>query len=630
MRSPRPWYIGGRPCRSSRSPSPERTPTRSPDDAPAPASARSRRSILRWAAVVALLAAAVYANSLSNGFARDDLTVVEGRELVREGRVGDAFRAPWWPGPEVPGAGLYRPLSLASFAVQWGTFRGAPVGFHAVSVALHAAVSVALFGILLIFLPPGAAGTGAVVFAVHPVHAEAVANVVGQAELLAALLVLACLGAYLWAARLPPGMKRAGVWVGVAGLFLLALLSKEGAVAAPGLVLLVGAADVARRPEDELRSRGPDDRASRTASESWRRIRVRFLDELPLYALLAAVLGAYLALRMEVLGTVRGELVAPALLGLGTGERICAGLALWPEYLRLLLVPLDLSADYGPGVLFPATDVDPGVVAGAAILGTLIAATIAGLSPRPVTARGRWWLRERPVTALGAGWLVVAVLPISHLFFPTGVLLAERTLYLPSVALALVVGDAVRASGRLSWPVRRRLLAVGAVLVVALAVRTALRNPVWGSTETVVASLERDHPESHVVLRDRARRALEDGRIADADSLYSRALDLVPRHYGILVEAAQVSAVRGDWPRAGARFDRAVALHPRAPGAYLRVANRLLEAGRPADAREVALQGIARAQPTAELWGAVARSWAEEGRPEAARRARAAARGGEG
>ncbi|HSR42951.1 MAG TPA: hypothetical protein VLL48_12280, partial [Longimicrobiales bacterium] len=600
MPGSRPWYIGGRPPPIPDHPSPEPRPTRAPDTAATPGSRRPRRSALRWGAVVAVLAASVYVNALSNGFARDDPTVVEGRELVREGRVAEAFRAPWWPGPEVPGAGLYRPLSLGSLAAQWRVFGGAPAGFHAVSALLHTAVSVGLFAFLLVFLPPAAAGAGATVFAVHPVHVEAVANVVGQAELLAALLVLACLGAYLRAGRLSPGPGRAAGWVAVGALYFLALLSKEGAVATPGLVLLVGAAEAARGPDEELRPRAAGPGPARTSSGSWARVRRRVLDELPLYALLASVLGAYLAVRVEVLGTVRGELVAPSLLGLGAAERICAALALWPEYLRLLLFPLDLAADYGPGVLYPATGVDAGVVAGALILGTLVAATIAGLGLRPGTGEDRRGAAVRPVTALGAGWLVMALLPVSHLFFPTGVLLAERMLYLPSVGLALVVSDAVRASDALSPGVRRGLLAAGAALVVALAARTVLRNPVWESTATVVASLEGDHPESHVVLRDRARRALEDGRIDDADSLYARALDLVPRHYGVLVEAAQVSAVRGDWPEAGARFDRAVALHPRAPGAYLRVARRLLDAGRTADARVVALQGIARAEPTAE------------------------------
>ncbi|RMH11241.1 MAG: hypothetical protein D6701_15345, partial [Gemmatimonadetes bacterium] len=63
--------------------------------------------------------------------------------------------------------------------------------------------------------------------------------------------------------------------------------------------------------------------------------------DLPLFALLTAVLGAYLVARMTVLGSLTGEIPAPELRGLSTGERILTGLSLWPDYVRLMLLPLD-------------------------------------------------------------------------------------------------------------------------------------------------------------------------------------------------------------------------------------------------------------------------------------------------
>ena len=547
-----------------------------------------------------LLAAAVYANSLGNGFARDDVRIVEERELVRQGEAAGAFRTSWWPRFEIPGAGLYRPVPLAGLALQWRLFGGDPAGFHAVSLLLHAAVSLGVFLLLGVYLPVAAAGAAAALFAVHPVHVEAVANVVGQAELLAALLALACAGAYLRSGRLRPGAARAGVWVAVAGLFGLALLSKENAVSLPGLLLLLGAADAAVDGKGE-------------GAGTWRRIGERLRGELPLFALLAAVFGGYLVLRLRVLGTIRGEVVAPSLLGLTDLERVYTSLALWPEYARLLLFPVDLAADYAPGVVLPARSPDFGVLLGVAILAVLAVLVVRGAG-------------RRPVTALGAGWIIASLLPVSNLFFPTGLLLGERILYLPSVGLALVVGDAFWATVRRPDGIRRFALPLVLVLVVLLGFRTVLRNPVWKSSGSVLASLAEDHPRSHVAVRARAVRAFNDGRLEEADRLFTEALRLLPWHYRTVVEAAQVRAVRGRWREAEALFDRATSLYPRSPEAYRLHALRLLAEERWPEARRVALRGLARSEGAErELWAVVAESWEGEGRSGAAARARRAA-----
>ena len=103
---------------------------------------------VRAAALVLLAAVGTYANSLPNGFAFDDNTIIRGHPVVTEGRVADALRSSYWPAVAV-GAGLYRPVTLASEALEWKLWDGRAVGFHTVNVMTHAAVSGLVFLLIL-------------------------------------------------------------------------------------------------------------------------------------------------------------------------------------------------------------------------------------------------------------------------------------------------------------------------------------------------------------------------------------------------------------------------------------------------------------------------------------------------
>jgi hypothetical protein len=145
---------------------------------------------MRAAVLVALLAIAAYLNSFGNGFAYDDNGIVTQNPTVTSGDWRSALQSPWWPNAE-GGAGLYRPVTSASFAAEWELFGGAPLGFHVGNVAVHALASLLVLA-LLSGLGAGAGATvGAALFAIHPVHTEAVANVVGRAEIYAACFYLA-------------------------------------------------------------------------------------------------------------------------------------------------------------------------------------------------------------------------------------------------------------------------------------------------------------------------------------------------------------------------------------------------------------------------------------------------------
>ncbi len=475
----------------------------------------------RAAMVAALLGVLAYANSIANDFAYDDRLIVAGNgDIHRLGTLASTLTEPYWPNQYGQQLGLWRPVTTLVHGLQWALWDGDPAGFHAVNVLLHGLASGLLVFLLGHLMPPAAALTAGLLFAAHPVHTEAVANVVGMAELLAAALYL---GACAVAVR-APGRMRPGPLLGVLCLYLLATLAKESAVTLPGAVLLL---DCARR----------DVRLSQIG---------RYLKERgPLHAALAAVACLALAGRVAVLDGVASALPPLGAEALASGEvpRVWTVLGTWPVLLRLLFLPLDLSADYAPGVTLLARGWTPESALGLGIgLGALGVAwatwRTGGMTPSRLAPRS---------AGFGVLWFVITIAPVSNLPFLTGVLVAERTLYLPSAGYCAAVG------WMLAGLCRERPRAGAALLAVVLLFflfRTVDRNPAWRDNATVFATLIREHPES-----GRAQWVLGDMHFARGNhreglAAYRRAIGLLGASYPLLAEVGRRLNAAG-YERAG-------------------------------------------------------------------------------
>lgn len=455
---------------------------------------------LEWmvAVGVALLAVLVYANSLANGFAYDDVWIIETRDLVHGlGNLPDLLTAEYWPGRFQ--SGLYRPVTLVSFALDWEIWSGRPFGFHLTNLILHALVSAVLALLLLRWFPWWAAAAGGAVFAVHPVHTEAVANVVGRAELLAVLFVgLACLR-YVSATR-REGLSPATIGL-IAALYALAILSKEVGVILPGLLLLTDLpAVVAGR------------------ASSWREY-VR--SRVSLMTVLALVLLACLVLRGFVLGAALQSVPDRAFTpDASFPTRLFTMARVWPRYFELMLFPTELSADYSPAVILPVTG-----LTGLGALGFLL---VGGTLVLMISV-----FRRAPELTLAVGWAALALLPVSNLLFVAEIVLAERTFYLPSFAVSVVAALALARARARAW--------VGAALalwVAGFSLVTVRRNPVWASTETVFEDLAEHHPESSRLLWWLGDQQAREGNWEAARELYRQSLRIWPYHAQYLAEFA--------------------------------------------------------------------------------------------
>jgi len=517
---------------------------------------------LRWSvATVLLVAAATYANSLVNGFALDDEPIIAtGTRVHQLADQATIWLTPYWS--EHGGrAGLYRPLAIFTYALQWAAGNGAPWLFHAVSILLHAGVCMLVLLLLRRMLGAAPALAGALIFAVHPLHTEAVANIVGQAELIAAACTV---GACVLHVARPAARVEAWRAAVMLLLFAAALLAKESAIVLPALLVTL---DLGTRRAQ----------AERNAATYARAV-------VPLLALLALAAFLWLALRARVLGSWAGTEAAPYLPFLqdSPGQRVLTALRVWPEYLRLLFWPVDLSADYSPAVIVPPENVTASVIAGAVLLlATAVTALLLPWRPRLVAA----------------AWFLIAVLPVSNLIVPIGVILAERTLYLPSLAVAILAAQLVANAPVSTSPAMRRALAAGAVVLLVLAgVRSGARNPAWRDTSAYWQALIRDHPESYRAQRGAGELMFARGDLALARRYLELAWDTWPYDADLAGGLGALYLRLGEPGLAIERIERARALGDRSTQARQNLALAYAAAGRHAESA-AAWHAVAMANP---------------------------------
>lgn len=540
----------------------------------------NRRLALLVASVVAVVAVAVFANSLANGFAYDDDFIIKNRELVHGlERIGTLLVSPYWPEGFI--GGLYRPVTLLTYALDWEVWNGAPFGFHLVNVLLHAAVSVLVALFLLRLFPWWAALTGGLVFAVHSVHTEAVANVVGRAELLAALFVLGACLIYMRAVR-GAGISL-GSAIAIVLLYALAGFSKEAGIVLPGLLL---ATDLPL-----LRD------VKRTDLRAWIRQRV------PLFLALTGVLVVLLAARWLALGTpLEHQPDRIFALDSSFATRVFTMSRVWPRYFELLLLPLDLSADYSPGVILPAYGLTPLAVGGFALVLATLALAIA-------------LYRRAPEFAMAVAWVAIALLPVSNLIIMAEIVLAERTLYLPSVGISVLAALALVHAR----PPRRRWVAIGMTAwILVFSTVTVRRNPVWDSTNTVFEDLRRRHPESSRLLFGVASMLYRQGDWRKAEEWFDKSIQMWPHHAPYRVEYAIYLFEQGELEKADHLVSGAVRLRPTNVNYRILLTLIRLQAGDLGGARRAIERAFEDLGEQPELYSALADLHIFAGRPDSA------------
>ncbi|HYV19054.1 MAG TPA: tetratricopeptide repeat protein [Verrucomicrobiae bacterium] len=520
--------------------------------------------------LAALAAFLLHLPALRNDFVFDDRGVLLQNPLLADVRSAPRLlSAPYWNAPGLTG-GLYRPATTLTFALDRalaGGFRSS--WFHATNILWHAVVT----GLLVLLamqlaLPLWAALLAGLLFAVHPVHVEAIAGVVGRAELIAAAGILAAL---LCAAQARRRDGRPGTLAAAGAIVfgLIALLAKESAFVLPAIVWLYDRAFPAPRP---LRGR-------------------------TLMIGGIAVLALALGLRAHALGGFGSAPIPfvdnPAASAGPVLGRIAA-LSVVPRMARLLVWPHPLSADYS----YAQLPVPPGAFNPGVLLGTLIALG--------VVAAGVLALRRRPALGFSLLLIPVSLLLTCNLIVFIGTLLAERLLYLPSagVCLAAAVLAADAASGR---GAARRGLRAGVVALVAGALAlgawlSVARLADWRDDFSLYSSAAQVSPKSTRIRYNLGNAWLRRGRFREAEAEYREALAIYPEFADARGNLGLALLQQGRAKEALGPLEEAARRQPKNPEVRVNLGSARRVLGDPTGARREFEAAIALSDNAASAW----------------------------
>jgi tetratricopeptide (TPR) repeat protein len=491
-----------------------------------PPSARTRWSRFAPYTAVAVLAVAVYANTLRNAFVYDDQLILHSPLLHEPWNLAAIFDNRFRP-EEAGRIAVYRPLNdwshLLNYRVsEWVTGSGdSRALFHALNVVLHASVAcLALAWFVALGLTRRIACTAAIFFAVLPIHTEAVANITGRSECQAALLGLSF-----------AILHRRGRTFAAALAYIGALLCKESAIA---FLPLVVASDFLSPP-----------REANTGVACRRKALVQR------YATYAAIAAAWLVLRGY--GIRRADrlptIVQNPLYFAPLGQRLLTAARVQLDYLRLQLLPIELSSDYSMNQIpLVGSVLDPRVLAFVALLaGAIVVA---------------WRARRRtPMIALGVVGYAILFSTTSNFLVPIGTIMGERLAYAPSLCFCVLFAIAL-------WSLERRIgaRAVAALIVVLVAIygtKTVAQNRVWRDDLTLFAEQARTAPSSAKAHAQYGNALSDVGRDRDAIAEYERSLAIHVYKPEIFVELGNaLSRVRADPERCIAAYRGAIALMP--------------------------------------------------------------------
>lgn len=468
-----------------------------------------------------MLATVPYLNTLWNGFVYDDDTQVLKNPYIQNfSHLKAIFSTSVWSyAGGVKGiTDYYRPVMTLGYLFCHAVFGFKPYGFHLASLLMNAAVVLLLFAVTRrLFRNPSLAFLAAALFALHPIHSEAVDWIAAVTDIELAFFFLLAFWFFL---RL--GDKNAGLFrLGMVGSFALALLSKEPAATLPLLATLYE--HVCREDRDHT---------------SWQ---VKLRRYAPLWLLLAA----YLLFRVHLLGGF-----APVRLRAQMHEDAVffSAIALAGHYLWKLIWPVHLCAYY----LFPKqiSALFPRMLEGCAAMVVCVLLAI------------YFWRVERRLF-FAVAWFFLTLAPVLNPRWMPRNVFAERYAYLPSVGFCWLVAW----FGLRLWHVAvkrgflpRRALVAGACAMAALMVlRIVTRNPDWKSDLTFYTRTLAAVPNAGDMHNNLGLYYWNRGDLEAAGWQWEKALQLEPNANYIFDNLGLLCLRQKRYPEAANFFERALA-----------------------------------------------------------------------
>ncbi|KAJ8261932.1 hypothetical protein GJAV_G00160150 [Gymnothorax javanicus] len=581
-----------------------------------------------------------YWNSLSCGFVFDDVSaILDNKDLRPTTPLRNLFLNDFWGTPmsEERSHKSYRPLTVLTFRLNYLFSELSAQSYHLLNVLLHAVVCVIFLRVCRLFLDKTFSTMAALLFAVHPIHTEAVTGVVGRAELLSSIFLLAAFLSYTRS----KGADQSIVWSPIAltvVLVAIATLCKEQGVTVIGIccvyeVFVAQGFTLPLLMDTMLQVlRGKDG--------------VPYVILQTLLKLIALIISTLLLviIRVQVIQSqlpVFTRFDNPAAVSPTPARQLTFNYLL-PVNGWLLLNPSELCCDWTMGTI-PLVE----SLLDVRNLATLVFYCLLGLLAFH-SLRGSDHSAKTVIMALSL--IVLPFIPASNLFFPVGFVVAERVLYVPSMGFCMLVANGFRIVSQ-SGNMKKISWMCMAVLLATHALKTFNRNWDWESEYTLFTSALKVN-KNNAKLWNNVGHALENqnnyeralkyflqatsvqpddigahmnvgrtyknlNRTKEAEEAYLIAKSLMPQiipgkkyatrvapnHLNVYINLANlIRANESRLEEADQLYRQAISMRPDFKQAYISRGELLLKMNKPTEARDAYLRALELDRTNADLW----------------------------
>jgi tetratricopeptide (TPR) repeat protein len=486
----------------------------------------------------------VFSNTLDNQFVFDDESVVVNNSSIQSTSNISKFFTAEEGFHKVIGK-YYRPIVSATYAIDYAIWGLNPYGFHLTNIIIHCIASLLLFRIFQVLFWRYKYRNlfsllTTLIFAVHPIHTEAVSWISGRTDSLVTMFFFGAFLCYLEFTKEQEYDRDTGQVRSITGrnqlylvmslvLYALGLLSKEMIVTMPVIILLY---DFVYRKKDLN----------------------YFKSNILVYSLFAIVTIAYLLIRHSLLKDIPDRETYLYFFGKDPLTTFATMIKTVPVYFRLLFAPFGLLYHYN-GVIRDSTGIlELPVVLSILFIGLLIYAAY-------------YFYKRDSIVSFAILFFLVTLIPVMNIV-PTMNLMAERFLYMVSFALVLVIahlamlGSAKRDKG---------ILMAGLIIIImSMSYLTYDRNKDWKDNNSLYSSAI--GIEGTVLLVNEGNIYANMQKYDDAARLYKRAIEIKETSLLAHHNLGLVYIIKGNLDSAEMRFKRGIQIDPYAPDGYFQMA----------------------------------------------------------
>jgi tetratricopeptide (TPR) repeat protein len=472
----------------------------------------------------------VFSNILSNQFVWDDNNLIRENPYVKNlGSVPYLFTPHYWNYAHPGSKGGYRPIFMASLAVDYYLWKVDVFGFHLTSISLHL-MNVFLIFILVTLLTKGARSgpwffeapfIAALLFAVHPVHVESVTWIKNRGDPLSSIFFITAFILFIKSVSGEWSRTKAAL-TGSVFCFVVSLLSKEIAITLP--LVLISYCFYALPSSDRIKA------AFKT---------LPFFCVCALYAVLK-------------LGLFTTENLSKGVQKIGIYSNALVVLKTFAYYIGIMANPLNLNAERRLSV--PVSFFEPPVLLSLTLLAAVITVIVI--------------VRKRGMP-LGFSllWIIITLLPASNIvsLYPRPI--AEQRLYLPSIgfclALALIFS---RSFGSPEMPVSRKFKTLSVAALIFLTTfysfLTLRRNLDWRDASTFWTKTSMSAPYRSRTHYNLGCIFLNEGKLPEAIDSFKKAIYINRTHIDAYCNLGNAYYMAGLYDEAIACLEKAVEIDP--------------------------------------------------------------------